>query len=128
MLSVEFLRECGNLIEKFGFPIFFCLFALLMFYLMFRYFTKTITKKDCDFLEYQEKRDGQFLDLSNRHIESTNTLANAVNHNTSAINDLKNTTRARSGRSKVTAEAIKQLADKLPETGAIPKPENNFQN
>ena len=67
MLTPETIAAVERLIEKFGFPIFVALCALIFFWQMFAYMKATVTKKDCDFLDYINSSNKQLADyVANR--------------------------------------------------------------
>ncbi len=67
MLTPETFQAVERLIEKFGFPIFVALCALVFFWQMFAYMKATVTKKDCDFLSYIQSANKQLADyVANR--------------------------------------------------------------
>lgn len=123
--NVELMREIGALIEKFGFPVAFGIVMMVFIFILTRFFMRTIDKKDCDFKEYVDKRDKQFIDLSEKHIDATNKFAEAVNNNTSAIHEWKNSVKHRAGQSKVTAKILKDVIHEIKENPVvgIPKPD-----
>ena len=66
-MNTEIINSVGQLIEKFGFPIFVALCALFFFWQMFAYMKATVTKKDCDFLDYIQSANKQLADyVANR--------------------------------------------------------------
>lgn len=87
-MNAELLRESGNLINAFGFPIFFGIIMLGFLYLLFRYFTKALDKKDCDFLDYIQKRDSEFSVMAKQHNESFEKNTNAIRENTLATHKM----------------------------------------
>jgi hypothetical protein len=56
-MNPETLIQIQNMIERFGFPIFVAICGLFLFAAVFRYMREALDKKDCDFLNYVEKRD-----------------------------------------------------------------------
>ena len=67
MLTPETIQAAERIIERFGFPIFVALIALLFFWAMFNYMKATVTKKDCDFLAYINSSNKQLADyVANR--------------------------------------------------------------
>ena len=67
MLNSETIIAAERVIERFGFPIFVALCALVFFWAMFSYMKATVTKKDCDFLEYIQSANKQLADyVANR--------------------------------------------------------------
>ncbi len=66
-MNPETINSVGQLIEKFGFPVFVALCALVFFWQMFAYMKATVTKKDCDFLDYINSSNKQLADyVANR--------------------------------------------------------------
>lgn len=66
-MNPETITAAEHLIEKFGFPIFVALCALVFFWQMFAYMKATVTKKDCDFLAYIQSANKQLADyVANR--------------------------------------------------------------
>ena len=66
-MNPETITAAEHLIEKFGFPIFVALCALVFFWQMFAYMKATVTKKDCDFLAYIQWSNKQLADyVANR--------------------------------------------------------------
>ena len=87
-MNVEFLQACGQLIERFGFPIFFGLVALFFLFIIIRYFIKTIECKDQDFFFFFQKRDAEFSIMAKQHSESFDKNTLAIRENTSATHTL----------------------------------------
>jgi hypothetical protein len=81
-MTPETLIQIQNIIEKFGFPVFVALCGLLLFAAVFRYMTRALEKKDCDFKDYVEKRDAQIDSLVEKHNQ-------AFRENTQAINQMR---------------------------------------
>ena len=81
MLQPEMLNAVGQLIEKFGFPVFVALCGLVFFWQMFSYMKTTVTKKDCDFMAYIETTTKDLADHVARRDEQLNKVIE--NHNTS---------------------------------------------
>jgi hypothetical protein len=66
-METETINAVGHIIEKFGFPIFVALCALVFFWQMFSYMKATVTKKDSDFLDYIQSANKQLADyVANR--------------------------------------------------------------
>ena len=66
-MNPETITAAEHLIEKFGFPIFVALCALVFFWQMFAYMKATVTKKDGDFLDYINSSNKQLADyVANR--------------------------------------------------------------
>lgn len=85
-MSPELLNSVGNIIERFGFPVFVALCALALFAFIVRYFVRTIETKDCNFLEYAEKRDVQISTIVENHNQVNLKTVEAVNGLTNSIN------------------------------------------
>ena len=79
MQTSELIIAVEHLIEKFGFPIFVALCALIFFWQMFSYMKATVTKKDCDFLAYIQSSNKQFADYATKRDAQMNLIT--VNHN-----------------------------------------------
>ena len=66
-MNPETITAAERIIERFGFPIFVALCALFFFWAMFSYMKTTVTKKDCDFLNYIQSANKQLADyVANR--------------------------------------------------------------
>ena len=78
-MDTETINAVGHLIEKFGFPIFVALCALVFFWQMFAYMKGTVTKKDADFLAYIEFSNRQLADYVAKRDEQINSIVD--NHN-----------------------------------------------
>jgi len=87
-MTPETVIQIQNIIEKFGFPVFVALCGLLLFAAVFRYMTRALEKKDCDFKDYVEKRDAQIDSIVEKHNQ-------AFRENTQAINQMRSTLEAR---------------------------------
>ena len=81
-MQLETLKAIEVLIEKFGFPIFVAICGLFLFAAVFRYMREAVDKKDCDFLNYVEKRDAQIDGIVEKHNL-------AFRENTDAINQMR---------------------------------------
>ena len=81
-MQLETLKAIELLIEKFGFPIFVAICGLFLFAAVFRYMREALDKKDCDFLNYVEKRDAQIDGIVEKHNQ-------AFRENTDAINEMR---------------------------------------
>lgn len=77
------LYSTGQFIERFGFPLFFGVCALFMFWRIWIYFSKCIERKDVEFLTYIEKQDARYDKLEEKHNL-------AFRENTIAFNRLSN--------------------------------------
>ena len=78
-MDTETINAVEHLIEKFGFPIFVALCALVFFWQMFAYMKATVTKKDADFLAYIESSNRQLADYVFKRDEQINAIVNAHN-------------------------------------------------
>ena len=78
-MELETINAVGHLIEKFGFPIFVALCALVFFWQMFAYLKATVTKKDADFLVYIESSNRQLADYVFKRDEQINSIVDAHN-------------------------------------------------
>ena len=78
-MDTETINAIEHLIEKFGFPIFVALCALVFFWQMFAYMKATVTKKDGDFLDYIQSSNKQLADYVARRDEQINCIVD--NHN-----------------------------------------------
>ena len=78
-MNTETINAIEHLIEKFGFPIFVALCALVFFWQMFSYMKATVTKKDSDFLAYIESSNRQLADYVAKRDEQINRIVD--NHN-----------------------------------------------
>lgn len=79
MQTSQTIIAVEHLIEKFGFPIFVALCALIFFWQMFSYMKATVTKKDCDFLAYIHSSNKHFADYAAKRDAQMNLIT--VNHN-----------------------------------------------
>jgi methyl-accepting chemotaxis protein len=103
-MNPEMLSQVENLIEKFGFPIFVALCALILFAAVFRYMTKALEKKDCDFMDYVEKRDAQIDAMVDKHNR-------AFRDNTDAINQMRSALEARTEYVKEQTSVLHELTE-----------------
>lgn len=78
-MDTETVNAVEHLIEKFGFPIFMALCALVFFWQMFAYMKATVTKKDDDFLAYIESSNRQLADYVFKRDEQTSSIVDAYN-------------------------------------------------
>lgn len=62
MLNPELIETIERIIERFGFPIFVALCALVFFWQMFNYLKITVQKKDSDYLAFVESSTKQMAD------------------------------------------------------------------
>src|SRR5687767_15012995 len=104
-MNPESLLQIENLIEKFGFPIFVALCGLLLFASVFRYMTKALEKKDCDFMDYVEKRDAQIDAMVDKHNL-------AFRENTEAIHQMRSALEARTEHVKKQTSVLHDLSEK----------------
>src|SRR5687767_14454533 len=103
-MNPEILQQISTIIEKFGFPIFVALCALLLFAAVFRYMTKALDKKDCDFMDYVEKRDAQIDGIVEKHNQ-------AFRENTMAINQMRSALEARTEYVKEQTSVLHELTE-----------------
>ena len=104
LMTPETLIQIQNIIEKFGFPVFVALCGLLLFAAVFRYMTRALEKKDCDFKDYVEKRDAQIDSIVEKHNQ-------AFRENTQAINQMRLTLEARLDILKEHANLLHKLTN-----------------
>ena len=78
-MDTETINAVEHLIEKFGFPIFVALCALVFFWQMFAYMKATVTKKDADFLTYIETSNCRLADYVAKRDEQINSIVEAHN-------------------------------------------------
>ena len=78
-MEPETINAVGHLIEKFGFPVFVALCALVFFWQMFAYMKGTVTKKDADFLAYIQSSTKQLADYVFKCDEQINAIVEAHN-------------------------------------------------
>lgn len=78
-MDTETINAIEHLIEKFGFPIFVALCALVFFWQMFAYMKATVTKKDADFLGYIEFSNRQLADYVAKRDEQINAIVDSHN-------------------------------------------------
>ncbi len=78
-MNTETINAVGRLIEKFGFPVFVALCALVFFWQMFAYMKATVTKKDADFLAYIQSSTKQLADYVFKRDEQINAIVEAHN-------------------------------------------------
>lgn len=109
----EQLNEAGQFINQFGFPIFFGVISIVFMYLLFRYFTTTIEKKDCDFLAYTIKRDDQMTDVVKGTNESMNAFSINLRENTLATHGLRKSVDFRNVASGKLSESIDKQTELL---------------
>lgn len=111
-MNAETLQQISTIIEKFGFPIFVALCALLLFAAVFRYMTKALDKKDCDFIDYVEKRDAQIDSIVDKHNQ-------AFRENTNAINQMRSALEARTEYVKEQTSVLHELSETTKSTNQI---------
>lgn len=115
-MNVEFIEACGKIVEKFGFPVFVGMVFMLLIFILLRFFTEqikdntkifhaAIEKKDCDFLGYAEKRDGQITAIVESHNVSFEKNSLAIRENTLATHRLRESVESRI-RSQTTQNEI----------------------
>src|SRR6185369_14922108 len=103
-MNPETLLQIENLIEKFGFPVFVALCGLALFAAVFRYMTKALEKKDCDFMDYVTKRDAQIDTIVDKHNQ-------AFRENTEAINKMRSALEARTEYVKEQTNVLHELTE-----------------
>jgi hypothetical protein len=101
-MQLETLKAIEVLIEKFGFPIFVAICGLFLFAAVFRYMREALEKKDCDFLQYVEKRDAQIDGIVEKHNQ-------AFRENTDAINQMRSAIAARTEYVKEQTNVLTEL-------------------
>lgn len=101
-MNPEIINSVGHLIEKFGFPIFVALCALVFFWQMFAYMKATVTKKDCDFLDYIQSANKQLADYVANRDAQINLIMDkhneAFKENSHALSRLSDSIEARISR------------------------------
>ena len=102
-MNLETLSQISNLIDRFGFPVFVALCGLLLFAAVFRYMTAALAKKDCDFIEFVEKRDAQIDAIVEKHHR-------AFRENTAAIDRMRNALEARTAYVREQTSVLQDLA------------------
>jgi hypothetical protein len=103
-MNPEILIQLQNIIEKFGFPVFVALCGLALFAAVFRYMTKALETKDCDFMDYVTKRDAQIDTIVDKHNQ-------AFRKNTEAINKMRSTLEARTEYVKEQTDVLHELTE-----------------
>src|SRR6476659_6105702 len=104
-MNAETLIQIQNIIERFGFPIFVAICGLFLFAAVFRYMREALEKKDCDFLQYVEKRDAQIDGIVEKHNQ-------AFRENTDAINQMRSAIEARTEYVKEQTNVLSELTNK----------------
>jgi hypothetical protein len=79
MLTSEFIQAVERFIDRFGFPIFVALVALVFFWKMFDYMKTTVKKKDDDFCGYVERATQAMADYVAKRDEQVSRIVD--NHN-----------------------------------------------
>ena len=103
-MQLETLKPIEILIEKFGFPIFVAICGLFLFAAVFRYMREGLDKKDCDFLNYVEKRDAQIDGIVEKHNQ-------AFRENTDAINQMRSALEARTAYVKEQTTVLQEISE-----------------
>lgn len=79
MPTIETIQAAERIIDRFGFPIFVALVALLFFWQMFKYLKITVQKKDSDYLAFVESSTKAMADYVAKRDEQINRIVE--NHN-----------------------------------------------
>lgn len=79
MLTPETIQAVERFIDRFGFPIFVALVALIFFWKMFDYMKTTVKKKDDDFCGYVERSTKAMADYVAKRDEQVSKIVD--NHN-----------------------------------------------
>lgn len=102
MLSSETLQIAERIIDRFGFPIFVALVALLFFWQMFVFMKATIQKKDADFLAHVDSTTKAMADYVARRDEQVSRIIenhnNAFRENSNALERLSDSIEMRINR------------------------------
>lgn len=110
MFGLENVSIFERLIEKFGFPIFCVLCCFFILWRVWIFMSKQMTKKDCDFLEYMQRRDAQVEKMSDAHNF-------AFRENTIALNKLRASIDVRNDVTQTNTKALLRVSEKYGENG-----------
>ncbi len=105
-ITPETLTTAERILERFGFPIFVALCALVLFAAVWRYFSKELSMTRTEFLGYLQKRDEQNDNIIDK-------LTDAYHRNTIAFIELKNAVQKRIGIEERQSEILKDVKDAI---------------